>query len=169
MAYVGASSHFGISSFLTLGGQTLSFINVTSFHLALVGDLKRKQSSLFFIPFVFTPLFSSHKKPQFLEKWRVLLPQVPTPQKMTRIHRALAMLLQWLRTLFLLFLILPSFLPPPPTFSFLRLGKPNLGRRVTKKKKKKKKIMNLKTFRHGSRRMLKTTPTVPSWESSQGK
>ena len=116
VAYVGASSHFGISSFLTLGGQTLSFINVTSFHLALVGDLKRNQSSLFFIPFVFTPLFSSHKKPQFLEKWRVLLPQVPTPQTMTRIRRALAMLLQWLWTLFLLFLILPSFLPPPQHF-----------------------------------------------------
>ena len=50
----------------------------------------------------------------------------------------------------------PSFLfTPPPKFSFLRLGKPNLGWRVTKKKVKS----DFEDFRAKAKRILKTNLT----------
>lgn len=45
MALVGAFSHFGIAFFPTLGRHTLIFINVASFHLTPVSDLKGNKSS----------------------------------------------------------------------------------------------------------------------------
>ena len=82
--FAGVSGHFSDSSFPTLSKQTLSFINVASFHLALVGDLKSKAIFLFLHSFLHPHLLSLHRK----------------------------------------------------KFSFLRLGKPNLVRRVTEKKGK---------------------------------
>ena len=45
MSFVGVSSRFGVTLFPTIGKQTLIFINVTSFHLTLIDDLKGKKSS----------------------------------------------------------------------------------------------------------------------------
>ena len=56
VASVGVSSHFGVASFLVPGRQTLLLINVLSFHLTPVGDLKGKDLPLLFIPFVSTHL-----------------------------------------------------------------------------------------------------------------
>ena len=42
---MGVSSRFGVTLFPTIGRQTLIFINVTSFHLTSIDDLKGKKSS----------------------------------------------------------------------------------------------------------------------------
>ena len=62
VAFAGVSSRFSDSSFPTLSKQTLSFINVTSFHLALVGDLKSKAIFLFLHSFLHPHLLSLHRK-----------------------------------------------------------------------------------------------------------
>ena len=64
MAYASASSHFGVSSFPALGRQTLSFINVASFHLTSVVDLKRKAIFLTFHSFcIYTSFLLTQKTP----------------------------------------------------------------------------------------------------------
>ena len=63
VASADVSSHFGLTSFLALGRHTLLFINVVSFHLTLVGDLKRKRSPFILHSFcICTPSSSLEKK-----------------------------------------------------------------------------------------------------------
>lgn len=71
VASIGVSSHFGVASYHVLGRQTLLFINVVSFHLTPVGDLKREKiflySSFILHPYLFLLLLKEN--PHHQPKW----------------------------------------------------------------------------------------------------